>query len=94
MRTATMSLTDGTGFWAAGCIWWIQAQELIQYRAKYFPAGQDPKLLALGLSSRKNLCINEKVNGTFLKNPKLPLIPQSPLCQQHQHALYTLAQVV
>lgn len=40
-----------------------RGQELIQYRAKYFPAGEDPKLLALGLSSRKNLCINEKVNG-------------------------------
>lgn len=40
----------------------VELQELVQFRAKYFPGGEDPKLLALGLSSRKNLCINEKVN--------------------------------
>jgi Rad3-related DNA helicase len=40
-----------------------ELQELIHYRAGFFPAGADPKLLALGLSSRKNLCIHPKVGG-------------------------------
>jgi DNA excision repair protein ERCC-2 len=40
-----------------------ELQELIQYRAGFFPTGADPKLLALGLSSRKNLCIHPQVGG-------------------------------
>lgn len=44
----------------------VELQELIHYRARYFHAGEDPKLLALGLSSRKNLCINSKVAGVVL----------------------------
>ena len=40
-----------------------ELQELIHYRAGFFPGGADPKLLALGLSSRKNLCIHPKVGG-------------------------------
>lgn len=42
-----------------------ELQELIQYRSRFFPAGADPKLLALGLSSRKNLCIHPKVGGAL-----------------------------
>lgn len=51
----------------------VELQELIHYRARYFPAGEDPKLLALGLSSRKNLCINSKVAGVVLKD-EIPLL--------------------
>ncbi len=43
-----------------------ELQELIHYRARYFPPGEDPKMLALGLSSRKNLCINPGVAGALL----------------------------
>ncbi len=43
-----------------------ELQELIHYRARYFPPGDDPKMLALGLSSRKNLCINPGVAGALL----------------------------
>ena len=38
-----------------------ELKELIAYRSKYFPEDQAPKILALGLSSRKNLCINPTV---------------------------------
>lgn len=38
-----------------------ELKELIEYRADHFPAGQNPKILALGLSSRKNLCIHPQV---------------------------------
>lgn len=39
-------------------------QELIDYRAKYLgPA--PPPIMALGLSSRKNLCIHPQVAGGF-----------------------------
>lgn len=38
-----------------------ELKELIEYRAKYFPEGQAPKILALGLSSRKNLCVHPEV---------------------------------
>jgi len=37
--------------------------ELVDYRARYFPPGGAPKMLALGLSSRKNLCIHPRVAG-------------------------------
>lgn len=40
-----------------------ELQELIHYRTGFFTGGADPKLLALGLSSRKNLCIHPKVGG-------------------------------
>lgn len=40
-----------------------ELQELIDYRAKYFvgPGEKAPQILALGLSSRKNLCIHPSV---------------------------------
>jgi len=40
-----------------------ELQELISYRSNFFAGGADPKILALGLSSRKNLCIHPKVGG-------------------------------
>lgn len=45
-----------------------ELQELCHYRAKYFlGAGQQlPQILALGLSSRKNLCIHPSVAGVTL----------------------------
>lgn len=38
-----------------------ELRELIAYRSKYFQEGKSPKILALGLSSRKNLCIHPRV---------------------------------
>ena len=38
-----------------------ELKELIDYRTRYFPTDQAPKILALGLSSRKNLCIHPRV---------------------------------
>ena len=40
-------------------------QELVEYRAKYFtgPGQAPPPILALGLSSRKNLCVHPTVAG-------------------------------
>jgi DNA excision repair protein ERCC-2 len=38
-----------------------ELQELVEYRSKYFQDGLAPKMLALGLSSRKNLCIHPAV---------------------------------
>jgi DNA excision repair protein ERCC-2 len=47
-----------------------ELRDLVAYRARYFgPAGagataaQGPQILALGLSSRKNLCINPQASG-------------------------------
>lgn len=42
-----------------------ELQELIDYRTKYFvgPGQKAPQILALGLSSRKNLCIHPSVAG-------------------------------
>lgn len=42
-----------------------ELQELNDYRAKYFvgPGEKAPQILALGLSSRKNLCIHPSVAG-------------------------------
>ena len=39
----------------------VELQELIEYRDRYFAQGKSPKILALGLSSRKNLCIHPQV---------------------------------
>ena len=39
----------------------VELQELIDYRKAYFPDGKDPKILAVGLSSRKNLCVHPMV---------------------------------
>lgn len=39
-----------------------ELKELMAYRQKHFPEGA-PKILALGLSSRKNLCIHPWVAG-------------------------------
>ena len=38
-----------------------ELRELIDYRSKYFEDGREPKILAAGLSSRKNLCVNPAV---------------------------------
>lgn len=40
----------------------VQLQELIEYRNKYL-GPTPPPILALGLSSRKNLCIHPQVAG-------------------------------
>lgn len=42
-----------------------ELKELMDYRARYFTdaTGSAPKILALGLSSRKNLCIHPWVSG-------------------------------
>lgn len=51
-----------------------ELKELVEYRDKYFhqPGLEPPKILALGLSSRKNLCVHPRVQG---KSPSLPLHP-------------------
>ena len=56
-----------------------ELQELCDYRAKYFlGAGQQiPQILALGLSSRKNLCIHPSVAGEPCSRPR-----QAPTCTQ------------
>lgn len=41
----------------------MELKELLEYRKKYFAPGEDPKILALGLASRKNLCIHPRVSG-------------------------------
>ena len=48
-----------------------ELKELVDYRQKYFlgPGEQAPQILALGLSSRKNLCIHPKIAG-------MPLLSQ------------------
>jgi hypothetical protein len=45
----------------------MELKELLEYRRKYFAPGEDPKILALGLSSRKNLCIHPRVSGALLR---------------------------
>lgn len=46
-----------------------ELKELIDYRSRYMTeAPGPPPILALGLSSRKNLCVHPKVAGTCLKN--------------------------
>ena len=42
-----------------------ELQELVDYRSRYFvgPGQSTPPILALGLSSRKNLCIHPSVQG-------------------------------
>lgn len=49
----------------------VELQELVDYRSKYFlgPGERAPEILALGLSSRKNLCIHPKVAGAKCKKP-------------------------
>lgn len=39
-----------------------ELKELIEYRSRYLGAGATP-ILALGLSSRKNLCVHPSVAG-------------------------------
>lgn len=48
-------------------------QELVEYRAKYFtgPGLAPPPILALGLSSRKNLCVHPSVAGAACQHPLL-----------------------
>lgn len=36
----------------------VELQELIEYRRRYFPDNKEPNIVALGLSSRKNLCVH------------------------------------
>ncbi|KAK2079810.1 hypothetical protein QBZ16_002205 [Prototheca wickerhamii] len=36
-------------------------RDLIEYRSRYFPPASSPKILALGLASRKNLCVHPAV---------------------------------
>lgn len=42
-----------------------ELQELVDYRSRYFvgPGQYHPPIMALGLSSRKNLCIHPSVAG-------------------------------
>lgn len=40
----------------------VELKELIEYRSKYLPESSK-SILALGLASRKNLCILKKVSG-------------------------------
>ena len=40
----------------------VELQELIEYRRRYFPDNKEPKIVAVGLSSRKNLCIHPAVS--------------------------------
>ena len=42
-----------------------ELKELVEYRDRYFhqPGLEPPKILALGLSSRKNLCVHPRVQG-------------------------------
>lgn len=51
----------------------IELQELVDYRGKYFlgPGEMAPEILALGLSSRKNLCIHPKVAGNYVQRAEL-----------------------
>lgn len=44
-----------------------ELKELIDYRSRYFqgPGQQPPPILALGLSSRKNLCVHPSVQGAI-----------------------------
>ncbi|KAK9823916.1 hypothetical protein WJX72_006337 [[Myrmecia] bisecta] len=62
----------------------VELKELIDYRAKYFqgPGCSPPPILALGLSSRKNLCINEKVAGIMA----LGLSSRKNLCVKEEVA--------
>ena len=50
------------------CVARCWRQELVEYRAKYFtgPGLAPPPILALGLSSRKNLCVHPSVAGARL----------------------------
>ena len=65
-----------------------EVKELVEYRDKYFhqPGLEPPKILALGLSSRKNLCVHPRVQG---KPPRLPApppampLPPSPAMVAH-----------
>jgi DNA excision repair protein ERCC-2 len=43
----------------------VELRELIEYRSKYLPESGN-QILALGLSSRKNLCIHKTVAGMLL----------------------------
>jgi Rad3-related DNA helicase len=42
----------------------IELRELVEYRSKYMKEGAR-QILALGLSSRKNLCIHKSVSGAL-----------------------------
>jgi DNA excision repair protein ERCC-2 len=40
----------------------VELQELIEYRKRYFQDNKEPKIVAVGLSSRKNLCVHPTVS--------------------------------
>ena len=40
----------------------VELQELIEYRRRYFPDNKEPNIVALGLSSRKNMCVHPMVS--------------------------------
>lgn len=42
----------------------LELENLIEYRHKMLPGDEHEDILGLGLTSRKNLCINEEVNST------------------------------
>jgi hypothetical protein len=58
-----------------------ELKELMEYRQRYFQdtAGGAPKILALGLSSRKNLCIHPMVSGEQRPTPCLHPFPAKGL---------------
>jgi DNA excision repair protein ERCC-2 len=49
----------------------VELRELIEYRSKYLPESGN-HILALGLSSRKNLCIHKTVAGKI--HPRVSLV--------------------
>ena len=51
--------------WPPRCQVLAELKELMEYRKRYLGQGA-PSILALGLSSRKNLCVNPKVAGAPL----------------------------
>ena len=57
--------TRGVGVVVTNICGGVLRQELVEYRAKYFtgPGLAPPPILALGLSSRKNLCVHPAVAG-------------------------------
>ena len=63
----------------------IELQELVDYRKKYFlgPGEMAPEIMALGLSSRKNLCIHPKAAGhqdlLVVSYPHPLILPKLPL---------------
>ena len=70
-----------------------ELQELVDYRAKYFigPGEKAPQILALGLSSRKNLCIHPSVAGTAGPHACAPAGSQGRNCNGASKLPWTLS---